>query len=284
MDPVLNATDGNGEYLHPHVFLAVDDDRPSDQEAYDTEIRDAIVDLVSSSWNAETTQTSLPTLNPYRSEIVHNCIRKMRLYFSNVESRIIVEAPTGNGNHRGHHPLFSLNILSRTTDLNPTMFTKVPSFNFLNSDNQFYREPLTAEMQTNGNRCLENFFIFNIDEDSKVYEQLPEESARRRYVLSKGLTFHEIIVLYYACSTRRSLVIANMNALEKTFCYIHPQDLKKIIDHMDGFIATNQLEFHRQLHENNFFDEYMRPFFHMMLDPVEQGNFDFIHPALNEEE
>lgn len=280
IDPVLSATNSNGEYLHHHVFLAVDNIRSTEQERYDTQIRDHIVDLVSSTWNTDITSDSLHTFNRYRSETVHNCIQKLRLHFSNVESRITVDA---NFN-KGHHPLFSLNMLHRTNDLDPSQFIKVPSFNFLELDHHFFKRALTAEMQSNKNRRLENFFIFNIDEESKVYESLPEGNARNRYVLSKGLTFHELIVLYYTCSTRRSLVEGNWNALEKTFCYIHPDDLKNLLKLMDDFIATYKLDFHQKLNENHFFDQYMRSFFHMMLDRLEEGNFDYIHEALYEPE
>ncbi|GFH61675.1 predicted protein [Chaetoceros tenuissimus] len=277
IDPVITATNNNGEYLHHHVFLAVDD-RPNEQEEYDTLIRNQIVDLISSSWNTDFKQGSLPLLTQFRSDTVHNCIAKLRLHFANIESRISVDATFT----KGHHPLFSRNMLHRTTVLDPSQFTKVLSLDFLELEHQCFRSALNAEMKANNNKRLQNFLIFNLDEDSKSYESF--ESNPERYVLSKGLTLHEIIVLYYTCSKRRSLVEGNWNALEKTFSYIHPDDLKKLIKEMDNFIATYKLDFHKKLKENQFFDLYMRAFFHMMLDPVEQGDWDYMHSALYETE
>lgn len=286
--PTPISTNGNGENLHHHVFLAVDHNRSIEQEGYDTQIRDHIVDLVSSSWNSVVTNESLPKLTEFRCETINNCFRKLKLHFSNVESRISVEATPGTRIHRGHHPFFSFLILHRQNDLDPTMFTKVPSFEFLNLDGGSFMPALTHEMQHNNNRRLENFLIFNIDENSKVYEVLPEENegnlmTRNRFVFSKGLTFHELIVLYFTCSTRRCLVEVNWKALEDVFCYIYPPDLKELIKAMDNFITDNGLHFHRELNENQFFDRYMSSFFHMMLDPVEEGDVNWYHEVLNEE-
>lgn len=288
IEPAPIPTNGNGDNLHHHVFLAVDHNRSTEQEGYDTQIRDQIVDLVSSSWNATVTNDSLPKLTEFRCDTIHNCFRKLKLHFSNVESRISVEATAGTRIHRGHHPFFSLNMLHRQSDLDPTMFTKVPSFKFLYLDGGSFMPPLTFEMQHNNNRLLENFFIFNIDENSKVFEFLPEEDnanqvTRDRFVFCKGLTFHELVVLYYTCSTRRCLVEVNMKALEDVFCYIYPQDLQGLIVEMDNFIDVNGLDFHRQLNENEFFEKYMKSFFQMMLDPVEEGDVDWLHPNLNED-
>ena len=91
------------------------------------------------------------------------------------------------------------------------------------------------------------------------------------FVLSRGLTFHKLIVLYYTCSTRRCLVEVNWKALQDVFYYIYPQDLKQLINAMDDFIAVNGVNFHHKLNENQFFEKYMVSFFHMMLDPVEEG-------------
>ena len=173
IEPAPTPTNGNGENLHHHVFLAVDHNRSVEQEGYDTQIRDQIVDLVSSSWNATVTNDSLPKLTEFRCDTIHNCFRK--------------------------------------------------------------------------------------------------------------LTFHELIVLYYTCSTRRCLVEVNMKALEDVFCYIYPQDLQGLIEEMDNFIEVNGLNFHRQMNENEFFEKYMKSFFQMMLDPVEEGDVDWLHPDLNEE-
>ena len=153
-------TNTNGEPIHPHVFLALDHNCSTEQGAYDTKTRDYIVDLVSSTWNIDIQTQHLPTLTEYRSETLNECIRKLRLHFANVESRISVEAGYG-GSHKGHHPLFSKNTLHRNIILDPTRFTKIPSFEFLDLGGQMFRPSITSEIQENNNLQLQNFLIFN---------------------------------------------------------------------------------------------------------------------------